>query len=603
MGSSVKVIAISIIIFMLLAVIGIVSYGNEQEKAREAVQLSEENTVEIAQGSQAGMELVGEDTRAFLKDDTFFDADSGVVQPSYTVPAAEEQAAGTQEAEMPEAEGKEVSLLMTSVAKDLRVRIVDSTGKLEEGTEFCITLNQKDEYKDEDKNGVIYIENLSAGEYEVALKPVSGYKVSGGASRITIKQSIEYMAMSESDFLIMTEDKIDAAKEDLEVREAKADADSTEITKVQDNITNVSFGIDVSKWNGDIDWQKVKKAGVDYAIIRLGYRGASTGALVQDPYFEANVKGAAEAGVPIGVYFFTQAVNAMEAVEEASMVLSLCKNISLQYPIFIDTEGAGGNGRADSLDTETRTQVCETFCKTITNAGYKSGVYAARNWLNNNLKIDRLKDFVIWLAEYRDKPLYQGTYHMWQYSSNGSIDGISGRVDLNLSYMEQTGGSSSSGSGFSGNSSTGGSNSSNSSTGGSNNSGNSSTGGSNGNGSTGGSNNSGNSSTGGSNSSGNSSTGGSNSSGNGSTGGKNNNSNNNSSNNNNGNNSGNSSTNGKNTYVTEPVKDPTYSQGTYPNTYATDPGNYPNTYATGSGSYPNTYVTEPVKDPTYSQGR
>lgn len=590
MGSSVKVIAVSIIIFMFLAVIGIVSYGNEQEKAREAVQLSEENTIETAQRNQTEMELVGEDTRAFLKDDTFFDADSGVVQPSYTVPAAEEQAAGTQETETPEAEGKEVSLLMTSVAKDLRIRIVDSTGKLEEGTEFCITLNQNDEYKDEDKNGVIYIENLSAGEYEVALKPVAGYKVSGGASRITIKQSIEYMAMSESDFLIMTEDKIDAAKEDLEVREAKADADSTEITKVQDNITNVSFGIDVSKWNGDIDWQKVKKAGVDYAIIRLGYRGASTGALVQDPYFEANVKGAAEAGVPIGVYFFTQAVNAMEAVEEASMVLSLCKNISLQYPIFIDTEGAGGNGRADSLDTETRTQVCETFCKTITNAGYKSGVYAARNWLNNNLKADRLKDFVIWLAEYRDKPLYQGTYHMWQYSSNGSIDGISGRVDLNLSYMEQMGGSTSPGSGFSGNSSSG-NNSSGSSTGGSNSSGNS----------TSGSNSSGNS-TSGSNSSG-SSTGG-----NSSTSGKNNNSNNNNSNNNNSNNnssnnSGSSSTNGKNTYVTEPVKDPTYSQGTYPNTYATDPGNYPNTYATDPGNYPNTYVTEPVKDPTYSQGR
>ena len=105
-------------------------------------------------------------------------------------------------------------------------------------------------------------------------------------------------------------------------------------------------------------------------------------------------------------------------------------------PVFIDTEGAGGNGRADNLDEETRTLVCDAFCTTVKNAGFDAGVYASRNWLNNNLIADKLEQHIIWLAEYREAPLYQGYYQMWQYSSNGSIDGIEGRVDMNVSYLE-----------------------------------------------------------------------------------------------------------------------------------------------------------------------
>ena len=111
------------------------------------------------------------------------------------------------------------------------------------------------------------------------------------------------------------------------------------------------------------------------------------------------------------------------------------KEHKIEFPVFIDTEGAGGNGRADGLDRETRTLVCEAFCRTIENAGYEAGIYASRHWYNNNLDMDKLEDYFIWLAEYREAPLYQGYYHMWQYTSKGKIDGIEGNVDLNIAYQ------------------------------------------------------------------------------------------------------------------------------------------------------------------------
>ena len=141
------------------------------------------------------------------------------------------------------------------------------------------------------------------------------------------------------------------------------------------------------------------------------------------------------AGVKVGVYFFTQAIDEVEAVEEASMVLELVREYNLDYPIFIDTEGAGGNGRADGLSVEERTLVCEAFCRTVENAGGEAGVYASRNWYYNRIDTGRLENYCIWLAEYRSVPLYEGFYHMWQYTSKGKIDGIEGNVDMNISYM------------------------------------------------------------------------------------------------------------------------------------------------------------------------
>lgn len=200
------------------------------------------------------------------------------------------------------------------------------------------------------------------------------------------------------------------------------------------NSSSGIMGIDVSKWNGTINWTAVKNSGVNYVIIRCGYRGSSTGALIQDPKFKANIQGAAAAGIKVGVYFFTQAVNEVEAVEEASMTLDLIKGYKLSYPVFIDVESSGG--RADGLDKNTRTAVVNAFCKTIQNAGYNAGIYANKTWFESKMNTASLSGYKIWLAQYKEKPTYQATrYDMWQYTSKGKISGISGNVDMNISYL------------------------------------------------------------------------------------------------------------------------------------------------------------------------
>jgi len=194
------------------------------------------------------------------------------------------------------------------------------------------------------------------------------------------------------------------------------------------------LGIDVSKWNGTIDWNAVKNAGVNYVIIRCGYRGSSTGALIEDPTFRANIKGATSAGLKVGVYFFTQAVNEVEAVEEASMVLSLISGYNISYPVFLDVESSGG--RADSISADVRTSVCNAFCQTIANSGYATGIYANKTWLTGKINVGSLgSSYKVWLAQYAATASYGGKYQIWQYSSKGSVPGIKGNVDMNLSYL------------------------------------------------------------------------------------------------------------------------------------------------------------------------
>ena len=194
-----------------------------------------------------------------------------------------------------------------------------------------------------------------------------------------------------------------------------------------------TMGIDVSKHNGSIDWNAVKNSGVSFAIIRCGYRGSATGVLVEDPMFRSNIKGAKAAGIKVGVYFFCQAVNEVEAVEEASMAVSLVSGYGLDMPIFLDVESAGGRG--DKISRETRTAVCRAFCQTVQNSGYSAGIYANKTWFNEKINTASLTNYKIWLAQYASTPTYTKTrYDIWQYSSKGRINGIKGDVDLDIRY-------------------------------------------------------------------------------------------------------------------------------------------------------------------------
>ncbi|SFU61375.1 glycoside hydrolase family 25 protein [Butyrivibrio sp. M55] len=192
-------------------------------------------------------------------------------------------------------------------------------------------------------------------------------------------------------------------------------------------------GIDVSKWNGSIDWKAVRNEGIEFAIIRCGYRGSSQGALIEDPTFRTNIKGAQAAGLKVGVYFFTQAVNEAEAVEEASMVIELCKGYGLSFPVYLDVEGS--NGRGDTISAEQRTANIKAFCGTIQNAGYKAGVYANKTWFTSKINTNQITNYKIWLAQYAANPTYNATrFDMWQHTSKGKVSGISGNVDLNILY-------------------------------------------------------------------------------------------------------------------------------------------------------------------------
>lgn len=193
-------------------------------------------------------------------------------------------------------------------------------------------------------------------------------------------------------------------------------------------------GIDVSKYQGSIDWQAVKDSGISFVMIRVGYRGYSSGVLVEDPYFRQNIDGAQAVGLKVGVYFFTQAITAQEAVEEASMVLELISGYSLDYPVAFDTEYVGG-ARADDLTVSQRTAITVAFCETIRSSGYTPAVYASKNWFDGKLDQSQLTDYKIWLAHYTTSTdSYEGQCDIWQYAATGSVGGIAGGVDMNISY-------------------------------------------------------------------------------------------------------------------------------------------------------------------------
>ena len=406
-------VAVVMIFFMITAVIFMMNWELVEEKL--GGKKREEVTVEVEE-IVTDEKQIGNDLSAFLQDETFFDAE-------------------TQYKSVETYSGRSVSFVMSSVAKDLRIMFVDSSGKLLTGVPFSVNIQELGEYTDEDEDGIIYIAELRAGEYSVSMNEIDGYRVPNTVTSIKVKQDIEYRVLDGVEYLMLTEKDIDAEEEDTEERGAEEDADGSENTEFLSKGKDSTTGIDVSKWNETIDWEAVADAGVEFAIIRCGYRGSSSGSLIIDPMYEENIEGAIDAGIPVGVYFFTQAVNEIEAVEEASMVINLIRDYDVDYPVLLDSESAGGNGRADDLDADERTKIHNAFLETIASAGYETGIYGSTNWLEKQVDMDELSDYRTWLAEYADIPSYDEYYHMWQYTSKGTIDGISTNVDLNICYM------------------------------------------------------------------------------------------------------------------------------------------------------------------------
>lgn len=194
-------------------------------------------------------------------------------------------------------------------------------------------------------------------------------------------------------------------------------------------------GIDVSTHQKDIDWQAVAADGVDFAMLRLGHRGYSQGGLFMDKTFEQNLRGALDAGLEVGVYFFSQAVTPQEAEEEADYVLHALDGQALTFPVAFDWEPISGDqARTDGLDGEMMTRCAAAFCKRIEDAGYRPAVYfnQTQGYLHYDLR--DLADYDLWLAEYDTVPDFYYHFDLWQYSHTGRVNGIQGDVDLDLAF-------------------------------------------------------------------------------------------------------------------------------------------------------------------------
>ncbi len=195
-------------------------------------------------------------------------------------------------------------------------------------------------------------------------------------------------------------------------------------------------GIDVSVHQGAIDWNAVAADGVDFAIIRIGNRGATEGIVYLDERYEANMQGAATAGIPVGVYFFSQAVSVEEAEEEADFVLAMLGGAELAYPVVYDHEPVAGiEGRADNLSRTQMTENARAFCSRISDAGYEPMLYGNKSDIAK-YDLDELAGIDVWFAEYgAPVPSGQFDFSIWQYSNAGTVAGIETSVDLNLQFL------------------------------------------------------------------------------------------------------------------------------------------------------------------------
>ena len=193
-------------------------------------------------------------------------------------------------------------------------------------------------------------------------------------------------------------------------------------------------GVDVSAFQGDIDWVKVKQSGIRFAILRVGYRGYESGKLVEDEYIRQNLENTAAAGMPIGAYFFSQALTIKEVDEEIAFMLNILGDRKLEMPIVLDWEIPTANARTAQMDARTLTALQEYFCKTMAEKGYTPMIYF--NWHQSNtlLYLNELEAYPFWLALYQDRMTYPYHVEMWQYTASGRVPGIQGDVDINV-YM------------------------------------------------------------------------------------------------------------------------------------------------------------------------
>lgn len=197
------------------------------------------------------------------------------------------------------------------------------------------------------------------------------------------------------------------------------------------------FGVDISQYNGTVDFARLKEEEVDFVMIRLGARGYESGQIFLDENFTANIAGANEAGIDVGIYFFSQAVTAAEASEEAAYVLQHLKDRKVTYPVVFDMEYINNDtSRIEGISKSVKTEIARTFLNDIKAAGYIPMIYGTKEWLMEHIDLTKLVEYDIWLSQQAELPDYPYQFQMWQYTLKGRIAGISGDTDFNISFVD-----------------------------------------------------------------------------------------------------------------------------------------------------------------------
>ena len=221
--------------------------------------------------------------------------------------------------------------------------------------------------------------------------------------------------------------------------QAFAWGDDGRMTYTENKVYRTRTGIDVSEFNGDIDWEKVKADGIEFVFIRMGYRGYGEGDIYEDATFAANLAGAQEAGLDVGIYFFAQAVSEEEAEEEAQYVIDRLGGTELQMPIVYDVEPIRtDDARTDRVTGRQFTKNTKAFCRKIEENGYEAGYYANLKWEVFMLDMRELTDYTMWYAGYADQPQTAYNFNIWQYTDEGTVDGIPTNVDMDLQLIPVT---------------------------------------------------------------------------------------------------------------------------------------------------------------------
>lgn len=376
----------------------------------------------------------------------------------------------------PEPLGTRLYISTLSTEHDLIVLVRDEAGRAVEGERFEIILSSEDAGQQSyytTETGRCYIVELPGGEYTVSLGEQDGYYAGSVAAKV--EEEARYQAIADVSELLgildMSQMSLDEIKGNLPIsthdiiaQELSGSSNwvhenghtyyknpdgsyAVGLKKIGGRLCYFnqfgqmasSLGVDVSCFNGAVNWQLVKEQGVDFAIVRIGGRGWESGLVYTDSMALDHILGAKNAGLKVGAYFYSAAINAAEAIQEASVVLEKLGGMGLEMPVYIDMELSSRfpSGRADALSKAQRLEIVSAFCKTIENSGYDAGIYSGESLLSNSLDHRALSRYSVWLANYTENntlPTYPHDYHIWQFTDRGRVAGMSGNVDINVIF-------------------------------------------------------------------------------------------------------------------------------------------------------------------------